>query len=200
MRDPVPPDWSGSLGDCLSRTRRSHDRRHEAEARINSLAVQLRAGWPDLVEPLGPLSPEHWAAMLKVIHDQEMGRAKQESSVGQVILTTPILEGLDGVQKMSKSLGNAIGIDESPEEMYSKIMRISDELMWNYYELLTDVLSIQIEALKEGVARGDRHPLEIKRSLAKLIVTDFHSRQKAEEAATAWTSRVQEGQTPSTIP
>src|SRR6202035_3229914 len=65
---------------------------------------------------------------------------------------------------------------------------------------LTDVLSIQIEALKEGVAKGDQHPLEIKRSLARLIVTDFHSRQKAEDAAAAWTSRVQEGHTPSNIP
>src|SRR6202035_1512259 len=88
-----------------------------------------------------------------------VGRELQRSycQESQVVLTTPILEGLDGVQKMSKSLGNAIGIEETPDEMYSKIMRISDELMWNYYELLTDVLSIQIEALKEGVAKGDQH-------------------------------------------
>jgi tyrosyl-tRNA synthetase len=118
----------------------------------------------------------------------------------QVVLTTPILEGLDGVQKMSKSLGNAIGIHEPPLEMYSKIMRISDDLMWGYYDLLTDVLPIQIEALKDGVKTGNRHPLEIKKSLAKLIVTDFHSRLDAEEAAKAWTSRVQEGQTPTDIP
>jgi tyrosyl-tRNA synthetase len=118
----------------------------------------------------------------------------------QVVLTTPILEGLDGVQKMSKSLGNAIGIHEPPLEMYSKIMRISDDLMWSYYDLLTDVLPIQIEALKDGVKTGNRHPLEIKKSLAKLIVTDFHSRLDAEEAAKAWTSRVQEGQTPTDIP
>ncbi len=129
---------------------------------------------------------------------RELQRAYGQES--QVVLTTPILEGLDGVQKMSKSLGNAIGIDEPPEEMYSKIMRISDKLMWDYYELLTDVLSIQIEALKEGVAKGDRHPLEIKRSLARLIVMGFHSRERAEEAAAAWTRRVQEGQTPSNIP
>jgi tyrosyl-tRNA synthetase len=118
----------------------------------------------------------------------------------QVVLTTPILEGLDGVQKMSKSLGNAIGIHEQPLEVFSKIMRISDELMWSYYDLLTDVLPIQIEALKEGVKIGNRHPLEIKKSLAKLIVTEFHSRTDAEEAASAWSLRVQEGRTPTDVP
>jgi|CZKJ01.1.fsa_nt_gi tyrosyl-tRNA synthetase len=181
MRDPVLPDWSGSLGDCLSRTRRSHDRRHEAEARINSLAVQLRAGWPDLVEPQEPLSPEHWAAMLEVIHDQELGRARQESSVGQVILTTPILEGLDGVQKMSKSLGNAIGIHEPPLEMYGKIMSISDEMMWRYYELLTDVQVAEIEKM-----RREAHPMQVKKELARRIVGDFHSADAAAKAGEDW--------------
>jgi tyrosyl-tRNA synthetase len=129
---------------------------------------------------------------------RELQRAYGQES--QVVLTTPILEGLDGVNKMSKSLGNAIGIHEPPAEMYSKIMRISDDLMWRYYDLLTDVLPILIEALKEGIKKGERHALEIKKSLAALIVTDFHSRQKAEEAAAAWASRVQEGQTPADIP
>src|ERR1700676_3242784 len=129
---------------------------------------------------------------------REMQRAYGQES--QVVLTTPNLEGLDGVRKMSKALNNAIGIHEPPVEMYSKIMRISDDLMWSYYDLLTDVLPIQIEALKDGVKTGNRHPLEIKKSLAKLIVTDFHSRPDAEEAAKAWTSRVQQGQTPTDIP
>ena len=194
MRDPVPPDWSGSLGDCLSRTRRSHDRRHEAEARINSLAVQLRAGWPDLVEPLGPLSPEHWAAMLKVIHDQEAGRAKQESSVGQVILTTPILEGLDGVQKMSKSLGNAIGIHEPPLEMYGKVMSISDEMMWRYYELLTDVQFSDIEKMKREV-----HPMQAKKELALRIVADFHSAEAAAKAGEDWARQFQKNAVPDDV-
>ncbi|MGC2247451.1 MAG: tyrosine--tRNA ligase [Terriglobales bacterium] len=131
-----------------------------------------------------------------------VGRELQRSygQESQIVLTTPILEGLDGVNKMSKSLGNAIGVHEPPAEMYSKIMRISDDLMWSYYDLLTDVLPVQIEALKAGVKSGERHPLEIKKSLATLIVTDFHSREMAVEAATAWVSRVQEGHTPIDIP
>src|SRR6202521_288455 len=92
---------------------------------------------------------------------RELQRAYGQEA--QVVLTTPILEGLDGVQKMSKSLDNAIAIHEPPVEMYSKIMRISDDLMWSYYDLLTDVLPIQIEALKDGVKTGNRHPLEIKK-------------------------------------
>src|SRR5229473_1751504 len=111
---------------------------------------------------------------------REIQRAYGQES--QVVLTTPILEGLDGVQKMSKSLGNAIGINEPPLEMYGKLMSISDEMMWRYYELLTDVLQIQIDALREGVETGDRHPMEIKKSLARLIVADFHSRDAAERA------------------
>src|ERR1700736_4702145 len=95
----------------------------------------------------------------------------------QVVLTTPILEGLDGVQKMSKSLNNAIGIHEPPREMYGKIMSISDEMMWRYYELLTDVLTIQIDALRQGIKTGERHPMEVKKLLARSIVSDFHSRE-----------------------
>ncbi len=115
---------------------------------------------------------------------RELQRAYGQES--QVVLTTPILEGLDGVQKMSKSLGNAIGIHEPPLEMYGKVMSISDEMMWRYYELLTDVLQVQIDALKLGVQTGERHPMEIKKSLARLIVTDFHSREAAEKAAEDW--------------
>jgi tyrosyl-tRNA synthetase len=125
---------------------------------------------------------------------RELQRAYGQES--QVVLTTPILEGLDGVQKMSKSLGNAIGIHEPPLEMYGKIMSISDEMMWRYYELLTDVLQIQIDALKEGVKTGERHPMEIKKSLARLIVTDFHSRDAAERADRDWASQFQEGRVP----
>jgi len=131
--------------------------------------------------------------------DVELGGTDQKFNLGvgrelqrsygqepQVILTTPILEGLDGVQKMSKSLGNAIGIHEPPLEMYGKIMSISDEMMWRYYELLTDVLQVQIDALKEGVKNGERHPMEIKKSLARLIVTDFHSKETAAKAGEDW--------------
>ncbi|MGB9074381.1 MAG: tyrosine--tRNA ligase [Terriglobales bacterium] len=125
---------------------------------------------------------------------RELQRAYGQES--QVVLTTPILEGLDGVNKMSKSLGNAIGIHEPPLEMYGKIMSISDDMMWRYYELLTDVLAIQIDALKQGIKTGERHPMEIKKSLARLIVSDFHSREVAEKAAEDWAQQFQKGGVP----
>src|SRR5882672_6654273 len=81
----------------------------------------------------------------------------------QVVLTMPILEGLDGVQKMSKSLGNAIGIHEAPLEMYGKLMSVSDELMWRYYELLTDISSAEIEAMKSRGRSGQAHPMQLKK-------------------------------------
>jgi tyrosyl-tRNA synthetase len=128
---------------------------------------------------------------------RELQRAYGQES--QVVLTTPILEGLDGVNKMSKSLGNAIGIHEPPLEMYGKVMSISDEMMWRYYELLTDVLAIQIDALKEGVKTGDRHPMEVKKLLARTIVGDFHSREDAEGAAEDWARQFQKGGTPEDV-
>jgi tyrosyl-tRNA synthetase len=100
----------------------------------------------------------------------------------QVIMTMPILEGLDGVQKMSKSLGNYVGINEPPAEMFGKLMSISDEMMWRYYLLLTDLTPAQIEALKASVASGKDHPLEVKKALARRIITDFHSADAAEQA------------------
>jgi tyrosyl-tRNA synthetase len=128
---------------------------------------------------------------------REIQRAYGQES--QVVLTTPILEGLDGVNKMSKSLGNAIGIHESPLEMYGKIMSISDEMMWRYYELLTDVLAIQIDALRQGIKTGDRHPMEVKKSLAKLIVSDFHSWEAGDKAAEDWAKQFQKGGVPEDV-
>src|SRR5437588_2024791 len=107
---------------------------------------------------------------------RELQRAYGQPS--QVVLTTPILEGLDGAQKMSKSFGNAIGINEKPLEMYGKVMSISDELMWKYYELLTDLSVAEIAKLKK-----DEHPMQAKKALAGRIVTDFHSAAAAREAA-----------------
>ncbi|MGA7058615.1 MAG: tyrosine--tRNA ligase, partial [Terriglobales bacterium] len=104
---------------------------------------------------------------------RELQRAYGQES--QVVLTTPILEGLDGVNKMSKSLGNAIGIHEPPPEMYGKVMSISDEMMWRYYELLTDVRAEQIAAMKSDAASGKAHPMTLKKELARSIVADFHS-------------------------
>jgi tyrosyl-tRNA synthetase len=128
---------------------------------------------------------------------RELQRAYGQES--QVVLTTPILEGLDGVQKMSKSLGNAIGVHEPPLEMYGKVMSISDEMMWRYYELLTDVLQIQIDALKNGVATAELHPMSIKKDLARLIVTDFHSREAADRAAADWATQFQKKGVPDEV-
>ena len=93
----------------------------------------------------------------------------------QIVLMTPILEGLDGVQKMSKSLGNAIGIKDMPSEMYGKLMSISDELMWKYFTFLTDMPQSQIDAVRAAVGRGELHPMQAKKDLAKSITADFHT-------------------------
>ncbi|MBI2682847.1 MAG: tyrosine--tRNA ligase [Acidobacteriales bacterium] len=117
----------------------------------------------------------------------------------QVVLTTPLIEGLDGVQKMSKSLGNAIGITESPQEMYGKLMSISDELMWRYYELLTDLSIEDIAALKQKCASGEAHPMKVKKDLAARIVADFHSADAAQHAAHDWELQFQKGVTPTDL-
>ena len=92
----------------------------------------------------------------------------------QVVITTPLLEGLDGVQKMSKSYGNYVGIDEPASEMFGKVMSISDELMWRWYELLTDLTPGEIQKTKGEIQNG-RNPRDVKVALAKLIIKDFHS-------------------------
>jgi tyrosyl-tRNA synthetase len=122
-----------------------------------------------------------------------VGRELQRSygQESQVVLTTPILEGLDGVQKMSKSLGNAIGIHEPPLEMYGKVMSISDEMMWRYYELLTDVQLADIEKMKR-----EAHPMQAKKDLARRIVADFHSSEAASKAGEDWTKQFQKDQVP----
>src|SRR5690349_2080060 len=110
-----------------------------------------------------------------------MGRTLQKDygQPSQIILTMPILEGTDGVQKMSKSYLNYIGISEPPQELYGKVMSVSDELMWRYYELCTDLPPAEIASLRESAEQGRRNPRDIKAELAKLIVTDFHSAAEA---------------------
>ena len=125
---------------------------------------------------------------------------RQHDQPSQVILMMPILEGLDGTQKMSKSLGNAIGIKEPPLEMYGKLMSISDELMWRYYTLLTDLRTAEIEDLKLKVASAAVHPMQAKKDLARRIVKDFHSEQAAREAEENWAKQFQKHQTPDELP
>jgi len=117
----------------------------------------------------------------------------------QIILTMPLLEGLDGVNKMSKSLGNYVGITESPTEQFGKLMSISDTLMWRYYELLSFRSSAEIETLREEV-EGGRNPRDVKVLLAQEIVARFHSHGAAERALAEFEARFREGAMPEDMP
>jgi tyrosyl-tRNA synthetase len=101
----------------------------------------------------------------------------------QVVMTTPLLEGLDGVEKMSKSLGNYVGVTDAPAEMFGKLMSISDDVMWRYYTLLTDLTSEAILAKRGAVSSGELHPKQAKIELATGIVADFHGAEQARHAA-----------------
>jgi tyrosyl-tRNA synthetase len=117
---------------------------------------------------------------------------RQYGQKPQIVLMTPILEGLDGVQKMSKSLGNAIGISEPPAEMYGKLMSISDELMWKYFLFLTDLRGSEVESLKAEVAAGTLHPMAAKKRLARSITADFHGQEAAQSADENWAKMFQQ--------
>jgi tyrosyl-tRNA synthetase len=123
-----------------------------------------------------------------------MGRELQRDygQKPQIVLMTPILEGLDGAQKMSKSLNNAIGINEPPAEMYGKLMSISDELMWKYWVFLTDLRQSEVDALQAEVAAGTLHPMEAKKRLARTITAGFHGEASAETAAQNWARMFQQ--------
>jgi tyrosyl-tRNA synthetase len=130
-----------------------------------------------------------------------MGRKLQQDygMPPQIVLTMPLLEGLDGERKMSKSYGNYVGITESAQEMFGKLMSISDALMWRYYELLTDLTLAQIEALKDDVAYGTLHPMRAKKDLAKRIISDFHSPADAEAAEENWAKQFQKDEVPENL-
>ena len=110
----------------------------------------------------------------------------------QIVLMMPIIEGLDGVQKMSKSLGNAIGVHEPAAEMYGKLMSVSDELMWRYWTLLTDLRGSEIAAMQESVKSGELHPMQAKKNLAWTITKGFHSEAEANAAAEGWAKMFQQ--------
>src|ERR1700756_3525619 len=131
-----------------------------------------------------------------------MGRELQRhyGQTPQIVLTTPLLEGTDGVQKMSKSYGNYIGITEAPQEMFGKVMSISDELMWRYYELVTDVSMDEIARMKAASAPGAAHPMKLKQERGKRIVADFHSPAAAEQAAQDWSRMFQKDEAPEDLP
>lgn len=124
-----------------------------------------------------------------------MGRALQEDAgqAPQIVLTMPLLEGLDGVHKMSKSLGNYVGINEPAIDIVNKTMKIGDELMWRWYELLSlDRSAAEIEAMKRDVAAGQLHPRDAKLALARELAARFQGRSEAERAAEQWNALVRE--------
>jgi tyrosyl-tRNA synthetase len=156
---------------------------------------RLDKGQPISVhELLYPLLTARDAVELK--SDVELGATEQKFNLlvhreiqreyglpGQAILTMPILVGLDGQRKMSKSLGNYIGITETPGEIFGKLMSIPDELMWSYYELVTDRTQQEIVALKKEVSGGALHPMDAKMRLAQEVIADFHGKDAARKAA-----------------
>ena len=171
----------------------------------DDFAKRYKEGVPISVhELIYPLAQAYDSVALEA--DVEMGGTDQKFNllVGreiqrdygqppQIVATTPLLEGMDGVNKMSKSLGNYIGITEPPEVMFRKVMQIGDDLMWRYYELLTDRSISEIAALRAGA-----HPMEAKIALGKSIVTDFHSAEDADRAADVFDSVVRRGKCPRT--
>src|ERR1700754_1094138 len=154
-------------------------------------------------EMLYPLSQGYDSVALKA--DVELGGTDQKFNLlvgrelqrhyeqpSQIVLMNPIIEGLDGVQKMSKSLNNAIGIHEPAQEMYGKLMSVSDELMWRYWTLLTDLRQSEIEQMQADVASGVLHPMEVKKRLARTIVAGFHSEGAARKADEDWALQFQQ--------
>ncbi|MGA8167874.1 MAG: tyrosine--tRNA ligase, partial [Candidatus Acidiferrales bacterium] len=118
----------------------------------------------------------------------------------QVVFTMPILVGLDGVKKMSKSLGNYVGITESPQQMFGKLMSISDDLMWSYYELLTDFEERVIVRLREEVRTGVLHPMDAKMQLAHTIIANFHGEEAARAARDEFQRVFRDREAPEEVP
>jgi tyrosyl-tRNA synthetase len=130
-----------------------------------------------------------------------MGRKLQQDygQPPQIVLTMPLLEGLDGERKMSKSYGNYVGITETAQEMFGKLMSINDLLMWRYYELLTDLTIPEIGKLQADVKAGTLHPMRAKKDLAKRIIADFHSPADAEAAEENWARQFQKDEVPENL-
>lgn len=173
---------------------------------------RLRDGSPiSLHELLYPVAQAYDSVVLQA--DVELGGTDQKFNllVGrdlqrefgqepQVIMTVPLLVGTDGVQKMSKSYGNYIGLTEPPEEMYGKLMSISDELMWTYYELLTDVPAEELARWRAGAETGSLNPRDVKAQLARRLVAEFHSEEAARRAEEEFNRVFRERGLPSEMP
>jgi tyrosyl-tRNA synthetase len=162
-------------------------------------------------ELLYPLLTAYDAVALK--SDVEIGATEQKFNLlvhrdiqreyglsSEVAVTMPILVGLDGQRKMSKSLGNYVGITEAPDEMFGKLMSIPDELMWSYYELVTDRRPDEIAALKQQAASGAVHPMDLKMKLAREVIADFHGPDAAQKAAHHFQRVFRDRQAPAEAP
>jgi tyrosyl-tRNA synthetase len=199
-------EWLGSLGsDGFVRLAATYNVARMLERR--DFRQRFDAGQPiSLHEFFYPLSQAYDSVALKA--DVELGGTDQlfNLNVGrdimpayglepQVVMTTPLLEGLDGVEKMSKSLGNYVGVSEPAADMYAKLLSISDELMWRYYLLLTGLSAAEVEAEK---AAG--RPMASKMALARRLVADFHGAEAAGAAEAEWRRVHQQRQTPAEVP
>jgi tyrosyl-tRNA synthetase len=164
-----------------------------------------------LVEFMYPLVQAYDSVMIKAdvevggtdqLFNLLLGRELQKAwgQAPQVVMTLPLLEGLDGVQKMSKSLDNYIGVTDPPGEVYGKVMSVSDELMWRYSELVLCVAPAEVEAERRAVAEGRRHPRDAKDELARRIVERFHDKDAADRAAEEFARVFAQGQLPDEIP
>jgi tyrosyl-tRNA synthetase len=197
--------WLGALGaEGLVRLAARYNVAQMLERR--DFRQRFDAGKPIAVhEFLYPLAQAYDSVFLKA--DVELGGTDQlfNLNVGrdimpgygleaQVVMTTPLLEGLDGVEKMSKSLGNYIGVADTPDEMFGKVMSINDTLMWRYYLLLTDESESAIASLRTEVEAGGRHPKTVKLDLARRIVCDFHGQEAAARAHQAFDARFTRGE------
>lgn len=199
-------EWLGALGsDGFIRLAATYNVARMLERR--EFRQRFGAGQPiSLHEFLYPMAQAYDSVALKA--DVELGGTDQlfNLNVGrdimpayglepQVVMTTPLLEGTDGVEKMSKSLGNYVGVSEAPADIYAKLLSISDELMWRYYLLLTDVSPTELEAEK---AAG--RPMASKMALARRLVSDFHGAEAAAEAEAEWRRVHQQRQAPADVP
>jgi tyrosyl-tRNA synthetase len=199
-------EWLGALpADDLVRLAATYNVARMLERR--DFRQRYEAGQPISVhEFLYPLAQAYDSVALRA--DVELGGTDQlfNLNVGrdimpayslepQVVMTTPLLEGTDGVEKMSKSLGNYVGVTEPPGDMYAKLLSISDELMWRYYTLLTDLAPPEIEA-----ERGRQAPMDSKKGLARRIVADFHGPEAAAASEAEWVRVHQQRQVPSEMP
>jgi tyrosyl-tRNA synthetase len=167
----------------------------DQEIAIHEFLYPLLQGW-DSVELRADIELGGTDQKFNLLMGREL--QKQEGQTPQIIIMTPLLEGLDGVKKMSKSLGNYIGVAESPEQMFGKIMSISDELMWRYYDLLSLRPNIELAQFKTDVANG-ANPRDYKIKLAQEIITRYHNSEAAQTATDNFIAQFQKGAIPENI-